>query len=184
MGVRNWLRDKWNPILAEDESNFEEEEAIVEAKLAEQYASSAASILNSAFSSLEDDDEEIESEEIESDIASIIDVGVVDVDDLLDEDAKLENFSDVSIGEFKPENVHLEDSDSHFVDASVIGVDDDDFIVEIVQESISNDDFEIIHSSPDLDYSSMKVSDLKGLCRKRGLPVGGKKSDIISRLQA
>ena len=36
---------------------------------------------------------------------------------------------------------------------------------------------------PDTDYASLKVVDLKELCRGKGLPVSGKKADLIERLE-
>ena len=38
-------------------------------------------------------------------------------------------------------------------------------------------------SGDDGDYSAYKVAELKGMCRARSLPVSGKKSALIERLQ-
>ena len=37
--------------------------------------------------------------------------------------------------------------------------------------------------SKDVDYSSMKVAELKELLKERDLPISGKKSELIERLQ-
>ena len=37
--------------------------------------------------------------------------------------------------------------------------------------------------SEDIDYSSMKVAELKELLKERDLPISGKKSELIERLQ-
>ena len=36
---------------------------------------------------------------------------------------------------------------------------------------------------PDTDFSSLKVVELKELCREKGLPVSGKKAELIERLE-
>ena len=38
-------------------------------------------------------------------------------------------------------------------------------------------------SMPETDCSSLKVVELKELCRKKGLPVSGKKAELIERLE-
>ena len=38
-------------------------------------------------------------------------------------------------------------------------------------------------SMPETDFSSLKVVELKELCRKKGLPVSGKKAELIERLE-
>ena len=35
---------------------------------------------------------------------------------------------------------------------------------------------------PEDVLSKLSISELKGLCRQQGLPVGGKKSDLVERL--
>ena len=45
------------------------------------------------------------------------------------------------------------------------------------------DDSEKEEVSEETDYSKMSVAELKGILKEKGLPVSGKKADLIERLQ-
>jgi ribosomal protein L24 len=47
----------------------------------------------------------------------------------------------------------------------------------------SSDETEEEETSEDINYDSMKVPDLKAALKEKGLPVGGKKSELIDRLK-
>ena len=47
----------------------------------------------------------------------------------------------------------------------------------------SSDETEEKETSEDINYDSMKVPDLKAALKEKGLPVGGKKSELIDRLK-
>jgi SAP domain. len=63
--------------------------------------------------------------------------------------------------------------------------DADDISDEIVDDSVESElkeEPELEDESESIDYSSMKVTELKELLKSQGKPVSGKKSDLIDRL--
>ncbi len=50
------------------------------------------------------------------------------------------------------------------------------------EETESEDDSEELDSTESVDYSSMTVAELKEILKEKGLPVSGKKADLIERL--
>ena len=83
------------------------------------------------------------------------------------EEAKIRDTSDTE------ENVDEADEDSDDVS---------DEIVEDFVESELEEESELEDESESIDYSSMKVTELKELLKSQGKPVSGKKSDLIDRL--
>ena len=57
-------------------------------------------------------------------------------------------------------------------------------ISEIAEEEKAVEEDHSVEETPsaDLDYSSMTVAELKEILKERGLPVSGKKADLIERL--
>ncbi|GEM_PF-957874 len=192
MGFVNWLRDKINPVIEEPEESFAEQEARAEAKLEDIYADSVAQDADDALEALsEDQNDEMEEEEVIDDIVAAIDVGDVDATSLLDDEI-MEDFSDIDMGDLEAENVDVFTSDDHLLQAFM---DDDEegedgFTVEIINTEVLDDDFEVLDkestASTEVDdaknLSKLKVAELKEMCRERGLPVSGKKTDLIERL--
>ena len=194
MGFVNWLRDKINPVIEEPGESFAEQEARTEAKLEDLYADSVAQDVDDALEALAEDldaDDEAQ-EDVVDDIVAAIDVGDVDATTLL-EDEEMADFSDIDVGDLESENVDIFTSDEHLLRAGMSGgtESEDDFEVEIINTEVLDDEFEVLDiddtSSSEADdglrdLSKLKVSDLKEMCRERGLAVSGKKSDLIARL--
>ncbi len=190
MGFVNWLRDKINPVIEEPEESFAEQEARTEAKLEDIYAESVAQDVDDAFEALSDDlEEELEEEEVVDDIVAAIDVGDVDATTLLDEE-DMEDFSEVDVGDLEAESVDLFSSDEHLLQAIMDDDEEEGFSIEIINTEVLDDDFEVLDDDSTtsteieeaIDFSKLKVAELKELCRERDLPVSGKKADLIARL--
>ena len=149
MGIRDWIRDRINPIIEEPQESFEEQEARTEARLEEAYAASVAGNMDDAANALAEELslDENPSDEAE-DVASEIDAGDVEASILLEEDEKLENFVDGQIGEFNSEEIDMIQSDSHLINAELAQIDEDEELldVEIINTDVSDDDFEILNN--------------------------------------
>ena len=190
MGFVNWLRDKINPVIEEPEESFAEQEARAEAKLEDIYADSVAQDVDDALEALSDDvEEELEEEEVVDDVVAAIDVGDVDATTLLDEE-DMEDFSEVDVGDLEAESVDLFSSDEHLLQAIMDDDEEEGFSIEIINTEVLDDDFEVLDDDSTtsteieeaIDFSKLKVAELKELCRERDLPVTGKKADLIARL--
>ena len=61
----------------------------------------------------------------------------------------------------------------------------EEMVEETTEESVSetNDEEATEENSEVVDYSSMKVAELKELLKEKNLPVSGTKSELIERLQ-
>ena len=53
---------------------------------------------------------------------------------------------------------------------------------EAISERAEDDGSEESESIESVDYSSMTVAELKEILKEKGLPVSGKKADLIERL--
>ena len=84
--------------------------------------------------------------------------------------SKINVMNPASLMEVPPEDSELE---------KILEESENDTSTEKTVETPTEEDTE----SEDADYSSMKVSELKELLKERDLPVSGKKSELIERLQ-
>ena len=53
----------------------------------------------------------------------------------------------------------------------------------LVEDNNDDDDEPSIESDDKIDYSSMKVAELKELLKEKDLPVSGTKAELIERLE-
>ena len=60
--------------------------------------------------------------------------------------------------------------------------DDKETVDETAAEEVVNDE-DAEESNNEVDYSSMKVAELKELLKEKNLPVSGTKAELIERLQ-
>ena len=110
MGIKDWFR-RPEP---EPEETFEEKEAKTEQKLAEAYANSMQTDLNSAVDLLKEDEELLE-EEIVENPREEYDVGEVDADDLLEEE--MDSNYDVDVVEIE----NIDEMSSMLEGAEILG---------------------------------------------------------------
>ena len=64
----------------------------------------------------------------------------------------------------------------------ILNSDDEETVDETVAEEVMNDE-DTEESNNEVDYSSMKVAELKELLKEKNLPVSGTKAELIERLQ-
>ena len=89
--------------------------------------------------------------------------------------SKINVMNPASLMEVPPEDSELE---------KILEESENDTSTEKTVETPTEEDTETEETeSEDADYSSMKVSELKELLKERDLPVSGKKSELIERLQ-